>query len=115
MHRVVVVSVTSSAPGRNDDNFKSVISEHVCEQSISCEIILRWISQSTFGWGKGLVSSGKKALPEPMLTHIYVALWCHQAKMSYHIILGKMAAILQMTYSNTFSLMKMVIFQWKFH
>ena len=29
------------------------------------------------GSGNGLVPSGNKPLPEPMLTQIYVAIWCH--------------------------------------
>ena len=29
------------------------------------------------GSGNGLVPSGNKPLPEPMLTQIYVATWCH--------------------------------------
>ena len=29
------------------------------------------------GSGNGLVPSGTKPLPEPMLTQIYVAIWCH--------------------------------------
>ena len=29
------------------------------------------------GSGNGLVPSVNKPLPEPMLTHIYVAIWCH--------------------------------------
>ena len=34
------------------------------------------------GSGNGLVPSGNKPLPEPMLTKIYVAIWCHKATMS---------------------------------
>ena len=30
--------------------------------------------KSTFGSGKGLVPSGTKPLPEPMLTHTYVTI-----------------------------------------
>ena len=33
--------------------------------------------QVNIGSGKGLVPSGNKPLPEPMLTQIYVAKWCH--------------------------------------
>ena len=32
----------------------------------------------------GLVPSGKKPLPEPMLTQIYVTTWCHQFIMSWN-------------------------------
>ena len=34
------------------------------------------------GLGNGLVPSGTKPLPEPMLTPIYVTMLCHQATMS---------------------------------
>ena len=50
---------------------------------ISCEIAIRWIqldltddkSTVNIGSGNGLVSSGYKPLPEPMLTQIFVAIW----------------------------------------
>ena len=32
--------------------------------------------------GNGLVPSGNKSLPKPMLTHFYVAIWCQQATMN---------------------------------
>ena len=35
---------------------------------------LRWVN---IGSGSGLVPSGNKPLPEPMLTKICVAIWCH--------------------------------------
>ena len=34
------------------------------------------------GSGNGLVSSGNKPLPEPVLTQIYVAKWRHLASMN---------------------------------
>ena len=34
------------------------------------------------GSGNGLVASGNKPLPEPMLTQIYVVIWRHQATKS---------------------------------
>ena len=34
------------------------------------------------GSGNGLVPSGNKPLPEPMLTQIYVVIWRHQATKS---------------------------------
>ena len=46
---------------------------------ISCEIVLRWMlldltdNQVNIGSGNGLVLSGNKPLPEPMLTQICVA------------------------------------------
>ena len=46
----------------------------------SCEIVLTWMPQDltddkvNIGSGNGLVPSGNKPLPEPMLTQIYVAI-----------------------------------------
>ena len=37
----------------------------------------RWFVN--IGCGNGLVPSGIKPLPRPVLTQIYVAIWCHQA------------------------------------
>ena len=37
---------------------------------------LHWWSVN-IGSGDGLVPSGNKPLPEPMLTQISVAIWCH--------------------------------------
>ena len=42
---------------------------------------LHWWSVN-IGSGDGLVPSGNKPLPEPMLTQIYVAKWHHQVSMS---------------------------------
>ena len=42
---------------------------------------LHWWSVN-IGSGNGLVPSGNKPLPEPMLTQIFVATWCHWARMS---------------------------------
>ena len=36
----------------------------------------------TYSSGNGLVSSGNKPLPEPMLTKFYDAIWKRQAKLS---------------------------------
>ena len=49
---------------------------------IFCEIALGWMSldlidESNIGSGNGLVPSANKALPEPMLTQIHVAIWYH--------------------------------------
>ena len=41
-----------------------------------------WQMSVRIGLGNGLVLSGNKSLPEPMLTEIYVAIWCHLATMS---------------------------------
>ena len=41
--------------------------------SISHEIAIKWMSQNlNIGSGNGLMPSGNKPLPEPMLTQIYV-------------------------------------------
>ena len=58
----------------------------------ACEIALIWMSLDftdsftvNIGSGNGLVPSGNKPLPEPMLTQISdsdLAIWCHQATMS---------------------------------
>ena len=48
--------------------------------------------------------SGKKPLPEPILSQIYVAIWRHYATMGQltHWIRDLMAAFLQMIFSKTF-------------
>ena len=50
-------------------------------KDITCDIVLRWISMDlfddNFGSGNGLVPSGKKPLPEEMLSSILVAIWHH--------------------------------------
>ena len=48
----------------------------------------RWLI--SIGSGNGLVPSGNKSLPESMLTQtslldMYVAIWCHQATMSWRL------------------------------
>ena len=76
----------SLAPGKFEWNFRYVIFKQILVidgWGISCEIALIWMSldftddQSTLGSGNGLVSSGSKALPKPMLTQISVTIWCH--------------------------------------
>ena len=42
---------------------------------------IHWLSVNT-GSGNGLVPSGNKPLPEPMLTKISVAIWRHEATVS---------------------------------
>ena len=47
---------------------------------ISYEITVKWMPLDLtdyIGSGNGLVPSGDKPLPEPMLTQIYVAKWRH--------------------------------------
>ena len=46
------------------------------------EIVLK--SRVNIGSGNGLVSSGTKPLPEPMLTQIY-AIWHHKVTMSWQL------------------------------
>ena len=76
--------VNSLAPGKCKRNFRHVIFKQILvidDWGISCEIALIWMSldftddQSTLniGSGNGLVPTGNKPLPEPMLTQIYVA------------------------------------------
>ena len=69
-------------PGR----FKKKIDEYFSNKlqwETCCEIALRRMSldltddQVNIGSGNGLVPSGNKPLPEPMLTQIAVAIWCH--------------------------------------
>ena len=53
-----------------------------CGWGISCEIVLIWMSLDltddvNIGSGNGLVPSGNKPLPEPMLTQISVTIWRH--------------------------------------
>ena len=52
--------------------------------SITCKIALRWTDDWSvnIGSGHGLVPSGNKPSPEPMLTEFYEAIWHHQATMS---------------------------------
>ena len=48
---------------------------------VSYKIALRWmpldLTDDVIGSGNGLVLSGNKPLPEPMLTQIFVAKWRH--------------------------------------
>ena len=36
------------------------------------------------GLGKGLVPSGNNPSNEPMMTQVFIAIWCHKATMSYY-------------------------------
>ena len=74
------------APGMWVNNFKSAIPGNVFwikYTSTSFEIALWWIPPNTFGEKStfvqvmALVPSGNTSLPEPMLSKIYVAIWCH--------------------------------------
>ena len=74
-------SVNSLAPGKFEWNFRHVIFKQILVidgWGISCEIALIWMSLDfVIGSGNGLVSSGNKPLPEPMLTQISVGIWRH--------------------------------------
>ena len=50
----------------------------ISSQMNTTEYIWRLVND---GSGDGLVPSGDKPVPEPMLTLLYVAKWCHQARM----------------------------------
>ena len=55
--------------------------------STTCEIAVTWMPQNTFdevkiGSGNGLMPSGNKPLPEPMLTQCYVG---HNAFISVQV------------------------------
>ena len=62
--------------------FRQVIFEQILVidgWAISCEVALMWMSLDftgsvNIGSGNGLVPSGNKPLPEPMLNQIYVAI-----------------------------------------
>ena len=77
----------SLAPGKSERNFRHVIFKQnlvIDGWGISCEIALIWMSLDFYGWwsvnidsGNGLVPSGNKPLPEPMLIKISNAKWRH--------------------------------------
>ena len=76
--------VDSLAPGKFERNFRHVIFKQILVidgWGISCEIALNvtglhWWSVN-IGSGNGLVPSGNKPLPEPMLIKISNAIWRH--------------------------------------
>ena len=83
--------VNSLAPGIFKWNFVEIILKIISVihgWGISFEIALRWMPLDIYSWevniglGNGLVPSGNKPLPEPMLTQISVAIWRHEATMS---------------------------------
>ena len=41
------------------------------------------LGEVSIGSGNGLVPSGNKPLPEPMLIEIYVAIWCYRAVLTH--------------------------------
>ena len=76
--------INSLAPGKFEWNFKYINFKQilVIDGCPNMNVIgLLWWSVN-IGSGNGLVPSGTKPLPEPMLTQISVAIWCHYATMS---------------------------------
>ena len=80
--------VNSLAPGKFERNLRYVIFQGnlvIDGRGISCEIALIWMSVDftdewwsvNIGTGNGLVLSGNKPLPEPMLTQISDAIRRH--------------------------------------
>ena len=80
-------TVNSLAPGRSWCDFENVIFNLALVIGIfksSYDNVLKWMPQNltvNIGSGNGLVPSGNKPLPEPMLTQSLVALWRHYAPM----------------------------------
>ena len=81
----------SLAPGKFEWDFRHVIFKQILVidgWGISCEIALnmndtgRQWGLVNIGSGNGLVPSGNKPLPEPMLTQMCGATWRHKASMS---------------------------------
>ena len=81
------MKVNSLTLGIFKRNFRKIIFQLILVidgWSISCKIVLKWMPTNgpywwyiNIGSGNGLVPSGNKPLPEPMLTQISVAIWCH--------------------------------------
>ena len=76
----------SLAPGNFEWNFRYVIFQGILmidgwgiSSEISPNINVSWLHWWSFniGSGNGLVPSGNKPLPEPMLTQISDAIWRH--------------------------------------
>ena len=81
---IIFKDFNSLTPGRCGNDFKLEISEHIlqgyvhehflwnCSQAIAIEYFSWHVN---IGSGNGLVPSGNKPLPPPMLTQIYVTIW----------------------------------------
>ena len=82
--------VNSVIPGRCGCNLKYasyiLISWVFPEKLLSCQCHRTHWWWVNIGSGNGLVPSGNKPLPEPMLTHIYVTVWRHYPTMSSFVI-----------------------------
>ena len=79
--RLISPEFNSLAPGRFECNFQMDFSHwwfmHFLWNWPNMNVTgLHWWSLN-IGSGNGLVPSGNKPLPEPILTHIYVATWRH--------------------------------------
>ena len=84
---MIAPQINSLVHGRFEWNFWYVIFKQILVidgWGISREIALIGMNVSGLHWwtinigsGNGLVPSGNKPLPEPMLTQSYVAIWCH--------------------------------------
>ena len=75
VNKVQVQCIDSLAPGRCGCNFKFSPQTHLTELVLNCfqmktREYLWWLF--SIGLGNGLVPSGNKTLPEPMLAQIYV-------------------------------------------
>ena len=65
---------------------KQMLRVNFIQMSTSYENVLSWMPQNTFAdnndSGNGLLPSGNKPLPEPMLTQMHVAILRHQVTMT---------------------------------
>ena len=80
------VGITSLAPGRFEWMFRKVILKanftswwlmYFLWNHHLMNVTQPYLWSVNIGSGNGLVPSGNKPLPEPMLTQIFVAKWCH--------------------------------------
>ena len=81
MVHTLYFAIYSLDPGKLEWNFRNVIFKWVL---LINGFALLWMSLDFNKWwsvkigsGNGLVPSGNKPLPEPVLTQISVAMWCH--------------------------------------
>ena len=83
--------INSLALGKLEWNFKYVIFKWIFSDWWLRYLLWNFLNMNVTGlhwWsvkigsGNGLTPSGTKPLPEPMLTQIFVAIWCHWPTMS---------------------------------
>ena len=79
--------LTQVFPEDCDCDFKFINFKHIDILSIQEEKYPRMYARGSHWWvnigsGNGLVPSGTKPLPEPLLTKISDTIWCHYATMS---------------------------------